>query len=356
VAPLYFNGKFYAGGLNGVHRVADRLIRECDALLHAREPADRPRARLLVPRSRRWQPQLQAIELVEEANGGNQMWEQAVLPRRAADGVLVNLANLAPIAHRRKILLLHDAQFLFPDSSYPARQRIGYRLLTPRMAATSATVLTVSDYSRQMLDLFGVSARSRTRVLYNGADHIHDQPADPTILERLGLAPQAYVLLFGSHKAYKNNAVVLDAFAEGSLDPLRLVVVGDENALRKAALAVPTGTVFTGKVGDAELRALYAAAHCLVFPSRTEGFGLPPVEAMLCDCPVVIAPAGALPEVCGDAVLYAGVDDVAGWREAIALLRDPALRHAKVAAGRRRAARFTWRRAGQALLDVATAA
>lgn len=127
--PIYFNGKFYAGGMNGVHRVSDRLIREVDALLAAMPPERRPPARLLIPARRQWQPVLRAIELVEQADGDTQRWEQFVLPARAADGVLVNLANLAPIRHRRKILLIHDAQFLFPDSSYPWRQRVGYRLL-----------------------------------------------------------------------------------------------------------------------------------------------------------------------------------------------------------------------------------
>ena len=348
--PVYFNGKFYAGGINGVHRVADRLIRECDALLAARDPATRPVARLLVPARRQWQPELQAIELVEERGGDSQRWEQLALPRRAADGVLVNLANLAPIAHRRKLLMLHDAQFLFPDSSYPARQRIGYRLLTPLMARSSAAVLTVSDYSRAMLDLLGVSARGRTRTLHNGADHILDAPADPTVHARLGLARGGYALLFGSPKAYKNNAVVLAAFAGGDLAPLRLVVIGPDRAvLRRAGLDAPADAVFAGKIDDPALRALYEGAHCLLFPSRTEGFGLPPVEAMLCGCPVVAAPAGAMPEVCRDAVLYADVDDPASWTEAVRRLADEALRRNRIEAGAARAATFTWARAGAGL-------
>lgn len=353
MTPIYFNGKFYSGPLNGVHRVADRLIRACDALLAERPAAARPRARLFVPTRRRWQPELSAIELVEEAGGDSQRWEQLILPRRAADGILVNLANLAPIVHRRKLLLLHDAQFLFPDSSYPWRQRTGYRLLVPRMARSSAVVLTVSDYSRAMLDVLGVAARPRTRVLYNGADHILDQPADAGVLDRLRLDPGSYVLLFGSGKAYKNNRVLFDAFADGALDPFRLVIVGATRpALTAAGLTVPDDAILAGTLGDAELRALYAGAHCLAFPSRTEGFGLPPVEAMLCGCAVVAAPAGAIPEICRDAVLYADVDDPAGWRAAIRQLSDPARRAAKLAAGRARAARFGWADAGRVLLQA----
>ncbi|MFD2135390.1 glycosyltransferase [Novosphingobium resinovorum] len=103
-----------------------------------------------------------------------------------------------------------------------------------------------------------------------------------------------------------------------------LVVVGAQRgALVAAGLAVPDDAVFVGSCDDQALRALYAGARCLLCPSRTEGFGLPPLEAMLCGTPAVVAPAGAVPEVCRDAVLYADVDDPASWAQAIAAL-DPA--------------------------------
>ena len=110
--------------------------------------------------------------------------------------------------------------------------------------------------------------------------------------------------------------------------------------------------MFAGACDDAALRALYESAYALLFPSRTEGFGLPPVEAMLCGCPAIVTPAGALPEVCRDAVLYADVDDPAGWRQAVTALADPVVRSAKRAAGHDRAAAFRWDSAGRQLLNV----
>jgi glycosyltransferase involved in cell wall biosynthesis len=351
--PIYFNGKFYAGGVNGVHRVADRLIREVDALLVQLPEGERPVARLLLPSRRAWEPKLEAIEQVEQPGGHGQVWEQFKLPGRAADGVLVNLCNLAPLLHRHKLLLLHDAQFLFPDSSYPLRQRIGYRICAPLMARTSRSVLTVSEYSRQMLDVLAVSPRARTGVLANGADHMLETAADPGVIPGLGLGARPFVVHIASFKSYKNSAVVFEAFMRPEMADVDLVLVGPPRTrLEAAGLRPPGRAIMAGAVDDAALRALYEAALCLAFPSRTEGFGLPPVEAMICGCPVVAAPAGAVPEVCRDAVAYADTDDPAGWAEAILRYRDdPESRARKKAEGRRRAGRFTWAAAGRRLFD-----
>jgi glycosyltransferase involved in cell wall biosynthesis len=110
---------------------------------------------------------------------------------------------------------------------------------------------------------------------------------------------------------------------------------------------------FAGRgIGDGELRALYAYAQALVFPSTYEGFGLPPLEAMAEGCPVVAADAGALPEVCGPAALYVdphSADSIAeGMRR---VLRDRALRARLVAAGRERAAGLGWDDAAKRMLD-----
>lgn len=355
--PVYINGKFYSGGLNGVHRVADRLVRELDRLLGCdRHGKDLPPVTLLLPARNNGTPppDLRNIAVRRLDDAPSQGWEQRRLPTLAADGVLLNLANLSPLLHRRKITLIHDAQFLFPDNSYPFRQRMGYRLLTPRMARSSALVLTVSEYSRRMLDVMGVSAASATQVLYNGVDHILDAAPDATVLDRHALSPRGYALMFGSTKSYKNNAVVFAAHSRQSSPSLALVIVGERReAFAAAGMEPPADAIFVGKCDDAALRSLYGNARCVLCPSRTEGFGLPPLEAMLCGTPAVVAPAGALPEVCRDAALYADVDDPDSWNRAIlALAPDGPLFARKVEDGLERARRFTWAAAGERLLDA----
>ena len=100
-----------------------------------------------------------------------------------------------------------------------------------------------------------------------------------------------------------------------------------------------------GYVGDDDLAALYEGALCLAFPSKTEGFGIPPLEAMACGTPVVASTAGALPEVLGDAALLVDPYDEASLAAAIrsAAQDDGSLRRR----GLERAARFTWQRAAE---------
>jgi glycosyltransferase involved in cell wall biosynthesis len=353
---LFLNGKFYSGAVNGVHRVADRLLRELDRLAIDGGAPARWDMRLLLPARPNWAPEFTAIRPVPQRLGHTQLWEQALLPIAARGGVLASFANLAPRAHGRKLTMVHDAQFRLSPASYPAKLRFGYRALIPSGARSSQVVLTVSDYARDSLATFGIADPARTAVIHNGGDHILEVAADPASVGRYGLVQGSYCVAFGSAAQYKNLKVVFDAFRRSELSDVQLVVVGpSREKLAGAGVEAPPQAVFVGSVDDAALRALYEGARCLLYPSRTEGFGLPPVEAMLCGCPVVAAPAGAVPEICRDAILYAGMDDPAGWSEQIRALGErPGLRGAKITAGLARADAFRWRNAGLRLVEMLT--
>ena len=109
----------------------------------------------------------------------------------------------------------------------------------------------------------------------------------------------------------------------------------------------------TGYVSDQQLRALYEGAACFVFPSFYEGFGLPPLEAMCCGCPVISSDRASLPEVCGDAALYCDPDDPATLAAQLRRLLDSDALAAELRqAGRQRAAGFTWDRAAREFADL----
>jgi glycosyltransferase involved in cell wall biosynthesis len=110
---------------------------------------------------------------------------------------------------------------------------------------------------------------------------------------------------------------------------------------------------FLGFVPNRSLPAVYSAAECLLYPSAVETFGLPPLEAMGCDLPVIASDRTAVPEIVGDAAITIDPDDIEAFSAAItSVLDDADLRRALTARGRRRLRRFSWDRSASETLGV----
>ena len=136
---------------------------------------------------------------------------------------------------------------------------------------------------------------------------------------------------------------------------MRLVLIGGAKAEDFTAAGFPPNdkVIFAGRVSDSDMRGLMMDALCFACPSLTEGFGLPPLEAMLTGCPAIVAPCGALPEVCGSAALYAGAHSPQEWAGAMrSLATQPALWEAQRTQGAAHASQFTWRKSAAQLLEI----
>ncbi|MBW8269874.1 glycosyltransferase family 4 protein [Caldovatus sp. SYSU G05006] len=314
-----------------------------------------PPTRLLTPRGAA-PPPLRHLAVAEVGRLGGQGWEQLELPRAARGAFLLNLGNTAPLlAGRRQAVVIHDAGAFDTPESYALPFRAWYRALHRALARTGARIVTVSEFARGRIAARLGLDPARIGVIPEGAEHILRAAADTGVLARHGLAPRRYVLAVGNRAAHKNLAALRGAAALLAARGLALAAVGaaDPAVFRPAADAAGEGAVALGRVGDAELRALYENALCLVFPSRYEGFGLPPLEAMRCGCPVLAARSGALPEVCGDAALWFDAADPSSLAAALArLLDEPGLAAALAARGLARARSYTWRRAAESLLRL----
>jgi glycosyltransferase involved in cell wall biosynthesis len=290
--------------------------------LASRLPALRPdRYEVLTPRPR----------LVHRAGHA---WEQLVLPARAARApALLCPANLAPLAHPRNVIVIHDAAALRHPEWYSPAYAAWQRRFLPALARRALHVVTVSEFSRgELVGLLGLPG-DRITVIPGGVDERFTPGADAERARReLGLeAP--YVLCVASHTARKNLQALVPLteqvevvvagghrpqFArEQGLDPLRLL----------------------GAVPDALLPGLYAGAEVFALPSRYEGFGLPVLEAMACGTPVVVADNSALRDTVGGAGRVGEV--VGAVRE---LLADDEQRQRLRGAGLQRAAEFSWDR------------
>ncbi len=148
----------------------------------------------------------------------------------------------------------------------------------------------------------------------------------------------------------KNVHVVLEQAQGLDAAGIDIVVVGAASSIFSAnAPSYQRSNIHhAGYVGDDDLAAPYERALCLAFPSKTEGFGIPPLEAMARGCPVISSNAASLIEVGGDAIAYVDPDHGDGWRDAIiGLAGNQDLRATMAAQGRKRAVLFSWKRSAQ---------
>ena len=348
---IAINGRFLTQGLTGVQRYAREMTRALDALVAAGKA---PPMRLIAPPGAEGLADFPHLAPSLTGTRGGQLWEQLDLPRAAGGDFLLNLGNTAPVAQgRNQAVVIHDAGVFDTPESYSWKFRGWYRGLQRMLVLRGARFLSVSEFSAGRIAANLGLDGARIGVTLEGGEHILREMAEPAILTRHGLNPGGYALVIGTGAAHKNLAALHHAIGALGARGLTLAVAGAQDAavFRQAGAPPAPNVLPLGRVSDAELRALYESALCLVFPSRYEGFGLPPVEAMWCGCPVIASRAGAVPEVCGDAALWFDPGQPESLGEAVALLADDATRRATlIEAGRARVQQFSWEQAARRLL------
>lgn len=347
------NGRFLTQRITGVQRYAREILAALDQILAQAGGNVRPAMRLVLPPGVEAVPALSKIGICQTGFGSGHAWDQFVLPLYAGSGVL-SLGNFGPIIARNHIVCIHDANTFIQPESYSRAFGLAYRTLLPLIGRRASRVATVSKFSADMLVKYGVCQREKLFIAPNGHEHALRWDASRAEIPLLNALNRPYVLLLGSSAKHKNIDVILrqaQGLDEAGID---IVVVGAASSIFSAsAQAFQRSNIhYAGYVGDDDLAALYKGALCLVFPSRTEGFGIPPLEAMARGCPVISSNAASLVEVGGDAVAYVDPDHGDGWREAIIGLAGNESRRATMASlGRKRAALFSWKASAQIYLD-----
>jgi glycosyltransferase involved in cell wall biosynthesis len=350
---VYLNGKFAAQPLTGVQRVGHELVLALDQVLSVVRPTVHRWVLMCPPQARPLKLQHIAQDSCPRQPLPLHLWEQAMLPWVTRRGLLVNLAGTGPWLAPAQVVLHHDAAVFDHPQAYTTAFAAWYRRLFARQARTARRCMVVSAFSRDRLAACLDLPARRWQVMPLGADHLLRVAADDSILARMGLRRGGYLLVVGSANPTKNLAALLAAHARLCAPCPPLVLVGGHNGrvfANEVAAAEAPGLLRAGRLDDAALRALYEGALALVFPSVYEGFGLPPLEAMALGCPVLTTRCASLPEVCGDAALYADAPDAPALAMALQrLLADAGLRDRLRAAGLAHTARCTWARAARQL-------
>src|SRR5438105_10829583 len=268
-----------------------------------------------------------------------------------------------PTRAERLVLTVHDLAFKRIPESAPHATRAWLERLDETLPRATRVIVVSEATKRDLLELYPVPPE-RVAVIPHGidAERIRRQP-EPVVdaVKRHHGIDGPYLLFLGGIEPRKNLPRLLDAFAAlpGAARPTLVLaggwvpwnpegIEGTRAALAELPEEVRRRVVMTGYVSEREKVALLSGALALVYPSRYEGFGLPVLEAMACDTPVLTSDVSALPEVAGDAALLVSPDDVeaitAGMER---LIGDAALRGRLVEAGRARVAAHRWDRAAR---------
>ncbi len=287
--------------------------------------------------------------------------------------VHIPLARVPLFMMRPYVVTIHDmANLLFQERASRLRMELR-RYRFRRGLARAARVIAVSEATKRDVEAAtGLPADRIVRVynapdpaFYNGGTPISSEERR-RIMERYQI-DYPYLLYAGNIRRHKNVPRLVEAFAvareqlaaHSDYHDLRLVIIGDTisqyPAVRQAVIKsrVEHMVRFLGFVPFETLRCFFESAAAFVFPSRYEGFGLPPLEAMACGTPVVTSNVSSLPEVVGDAAVLVNPENVfdiaRGIREA---LTDEARRAELIRRGHEQAARFNWSRTAKQVLEI----
>ena len=277
--------------------------------------------------------------------------------RRERSDVLHVSYVAPPVVSCPTVVTIHDLSYLAYPRSLSPRARLVLTGLVPVSVRRAARVIAVSAFTRQdLVSRYGI-AEEKITVIHEAAGpefRVVDDAAAQQLPEGV---TEPYILAVGNLEPRKNLARLIDAFATVAREPgvsVKLALVGKAKS-EAAALArlverhgLGDRVVFTGFLSEDQLVLLYNRAALFVYPSLYEGFGLPPLEAMACGCPVVASNVTAMPEVLGDAALLVDPTSTAALAGAMAeiLRRDDLARDLR-AQGLRRAARYSWARAAE---------
>ncbi len=299
---------------------------------------------------------------------GKLWFEQVAVPRAAsrAHADLLHVPYLGPPLRSRHpvVVTIHDLiQFVMPDLRGGLWVKLYNRLVAKAVCSASAVLADSESTRKDILRLLPQPAQNVHTVYLAAADQMtpEPQPQDTAVLSKYGLR-LPYLLYMGGLDRRKNVPALLGAYARAQCD-IPLVVAGEARSGNSASfpdlhtVADQTGAAerihFLGWVDEADKPALYRNALLFVFPSRYEGFGLTPLEALACGTPVICSNTTSLPEVVGDAAMLFDPDE----KESLThMLRDVPQNRALLddlrQRGPKQAQRFSWRKTAEETIRI----
>jgi len=358
MVKININGKFLTVNSTGVQRVAQELVVAIDKHLTAKSIFnDTYEIQIIAPKRIMTQLALNKIKVIHKGIFSNifknSLWEQITLPFLTRGTAVLSLCNIAPLFLKNAIVMIHDAQVYTSPESYSWKFRAWYKFSLPLIGRFAKKIITVSEYSKKELIKYGVAKEEKIAVIHNGCDHILRIDPDDSIIDQHNLRGKKYCIAQSNTQKHKNIKVLLKAFESEALASITLVLYGSakQSEFENMGYNVPNNVLFVGRISNGELRSLITHAVATLTPSTTEGFGLQPLEGMALGTPAIVAPCGALPEVCAEIAIYANENLPDEWENAILdLSNNPILRSEMSNLGKMNSQKFTWESSSKILL------
>ncbi len=341
------NGRFLAAPAGGVQRFA----REVTLRL-----AERVEVTLHVPRDAAVPPGLPPGTPVLRGTLPSHAWEQLELPLRFGrreEPILLHPANTGPLLGARNVMVVHDLLALSHPGWFTRRYALWCRLSQGAAARRASAVIVPSEWTGgEVQRLLGLP-RERVHPVGEGTGPFSSPASEEQVraVREKWRIPAEYLLASGVGDPRKNLEFLGEVAGRlgrrlGRAVPVLAVGGGTPwiHANGGGNLEPPAGLRPLGHVEDEELRALYTGAAAFCFPSCAEGFGRPPLEAMGCGTPAVVAPYGPAAEVLGGGARIVPLETEAWVDALVPLLRDPGERSRWSEQGRRVAREHTWDR------------
>lgn len=348
---IYINGRFLTQKITGVQRYAWNLIAALDKILETQEST--LEFQVLVPPGEYTRANWKQFPIKQVGKLKGHLWEQLELPWFSQGALSINLCNTAPL-FGKTIVTIHDAAVFAKPEGFSRAFKAWYQFLLPQLGKHARLVITNSQFSKNELHSHAQIPMDKMHVIYLGSEQLNTIKANSEVLNKWSLSAKKYLLAVSSLHPNKNHQSLVRALGFLPNLGMDIVIVGGQHSTSASFVPEKANKVhYLGYVTDEDLKALYENAFCFVYPSLYEGFGLTPLEAMQCGCPVIVSDAASLPEVCGEAAFYCNAREPKAIAEAIlSLVGDEELCLDLKHKGLEQAKTFRWDKAACTVLSL----
>lgn len=350
---IYINGRFLTQNITGVQRYAIEIVKALDKYLNDNKLNDKYKFEIVCPKNIKQNLNLKNIEIKKIGNLKGHLWEQIELPLYVKNKFLFNFCNCAPLVKKNQIVTIHDVAVCDIPYAYSKFFRIWYKFMYRVLTSRVKKLFTVSEFSKKRLNEYFNIPLEQIEVTYNGIDHMKNIKPDENIFSKFSIEKNNYVLAVSSLNPSKNFKLILETAK--ILPEINFVIAGGSNSsvFKEQGLEITSNVKFIGYVNDEELVALYKYASCFVYPSIYEGFGIPPLEAMFFNCPVILSDIEVFKEIYMDNVLFCKIDNSNILKEKILLiLNDKKIKNYIIVKEKFLVDKYKWNNILVKLLDI----